>query len=105
MTRFIETSTGFTDVEVLFDQPKSFEQLAERVAESFKRLMEEEGFETFREMKRSYMWEADDIRFEICYYVLECGGECYDDLTFVEIDSNHEMPYGKFKKMVMANLK
>lgn len=81
-----------------------FEELAKAVAETLKDMMREEGFETFEEMRRCYLWEGNDIREEICYRVKECGGDCFDDMTDITIGWDI-MAYGAFKKLVMAHLK
>lgn len=82
----------------------NFEKLAQCVAESFFCMMKEEGLNTFKEMRQFYLWEAEDIREEICYSVKEAGGDFYDDMSVITIGWN-EMAYGAFKKMVMAHLK
>lgn len=81
-----------------------FEALAAKVADTFKSEMEFNGFETFKEMSKANLWDAEDIRQEICGRVDECGGSRWDDLTVITIGWD-EMKYGAFKKLVLANLK
>lgn len=81
-----------------------FETLAVKVADTFKAEMLSDGFETFKEMQKANMWDAEDIRHEICERVDECGGSRWDDLTVITIGWD-EMKYGAFKKLVLANLK
>lgn len=82
----------------------TFEILALLVADDLRKMMQEDGFETFSEMRKSYMWDSSDIRDEICYSLKQCGGDCYDDLSMIE-SGYDTMPYRIFKKMVMKELK
>ena len=93
----------------------TFEKLAKLVADDFQKTMDEEGFETFLEMKRCYMWEAQDIREEVESIISELSkkaweenGETFfmsDDYTFIQIGICEEMSWRDFKKLVFANLK
>lgn len=93
----------------------TFEILAKLVADDFRNTMEEEGFETFQEMKKCYMWDAQDIRDEIVYIVTELSNEYWenhresfsisDDGSFLEIGISKDMDYKEFKALVFSNLK
>ena len=96
----------------------TFERLAELVAYDFKHTMEEQGFETFDEMKRCYMWDATDIKEEVSTIVSEISSDNWektqnigetafvsDDYSFVQIGICNEMRWGEFKKLVFDFLK
>jgi len=103
----------------------NIEELAKRVADDFKATMEEEGFESFAEMKRVNWWEASDVRNEILDVAQIMLDEEYErDLEefgdhtkipytvrlFVD-DTGHiqstreKTTYRDFKKLVMGHLK
>ena len=93
----------------------TFEKLAKLVAEDFQRTMDEEGFETFNEMKKCYDWEAQDIKEEVESIISELNKRAYeengetfymsDDYTFIQIGIIDEMSWRDFKKLIFGNLK
>jgi hypothetical protein len=91
----------------------TFEVLAKLVADDFSRTMKENGFETFAEMKKCYMWDANDIKEEVDSIVCEISAKAWeethnigetafvaDDYSFVQIGVCDEMRWGDFKKLV-----
>ena len=96
----------------------TFEILAKLVADDFKRTMETHGFRTFAEMKKCYMWDANDIKEEVSTIVSEISSKAWedthnvsntafvaDDHSFVQIGIFDEMRWGDFKKLVFGYLK
>ena len=85
-------------------------ELAKLVAEEFNKAVKEAECENFKEMRRLYDWDANDIRGEISYMVREQenmydSGICsLDDGTMCNFkdfrDPDNECTYGTFKKMV-----
>lgn len=74
----------------------TIEQLAMKVAEYFKKCMEEGEFETFNEMKECYWWTTEDIKAEVNADITEIANELEvpdmylsDDGTFVQSDMYH----------------
>lgn len=89
---------------------KTFEELAKSVSNQIKQDMVEDDFESFSDMVKCNWWTPEDIRGYICDCVKMCGGDCYDDLSYIEIDAKtsgfcEAMQYGKFKRLVTENLK
>ena len=92
----------------------TFEKLAKLVAEDFQKTMNEEGFTTFKEMKKCYVWDAQDIKDEVEEIVTILNRQLYsegeqnfymsDDQTFLQIGIFDEMSWGEFKKLVFSNL-
>lgn len=56
----------------------NIERTIKYVANEFCKLMKEEGFDSFAEMKRTYCWESKDIKEEIIAYTDELD-LCYID--------------------------
>lgn len=106
----------------------TIETLAKAVANSFKLTMKENDFESFKEMKTTYDWEANDIRSEISYTAQDFLNKEYEDdiekygsydkiptqrsnerLHIMDDDSiegsHNRVTYRQFKKMVMDHLK
>ena len=93
----------------------TFEELAKLVAEDFKKTMDEEGFETFDEMKKCYWWSNDDVKEEVESIIsvlteksVKDGGEYFymsDDHTFIQIGTFNDMSWRDFKKLVFSHLK
>lgn len=90
----------------------TFEELAKKIAEEFKNIMEQEGFSCFKEMKECYDWEASDIRSEIEYMVKEYGEAEHfavmDDGSLIQFTDERiepTMSYREFKKLVLNELK
>lgn len=86
----------------------TFEKLANIVADSFYQTMQEEGFETFDEMKNCYWWTAKEIKEEVDYIIRDItGAEAYID----ELDGSlvfcygMDMEYRKFATMWRKALK
>lgn len=84
----------------------TIEALAMKVAEYFKKVMKEEEFETFTEMKECYWWTSEDIKAEVNSVITEIAntlgvGDMYlsDDGTFVQADTFHFVSYRKFSAM------
>lgn len=89
-------------------------ELAKMIANEFNNDVEEGGFENFKEMKRTYDWDAQQIKDEIYYMITRK----YEDLTGITMmddysiynaknwdDEDVECSYRKFKKMVFAEVK
>lgn len=98
-----------------FDMNMTFEKLAVYVANDFRKTMQEEGFTTFAEMKKCYMWDADDIKTEIYDIITEYAKEQYskgeysdfwmwDDMTAVQIGWD-DMAWKDFKRLIFKDLK
>jgi hypothetical protein len=96
----------------------TFEMLAKLVADDFTRTMEEQGFETFKEMRKCYMWDANDIKEEVSTIISEISAKNWeethnvgetafmaDDYSFVQIGVCDDMRCGEFKKLVSSFLK
>ena len=93
----------------------TFEKLAELVADDFQKTMNEEGFETFKEMKKCYDWDAQDIKEEVDSIISELNKKAYeesgetfwmsDDYSFLQIGIFDDMSWGDFKKLVFSHLK
>lgn len=77
---------------------KSFDEVAQIVAEEFVQTMKEEGFEIFQEMVKCYMWETDDIKSEVCYILQNTNCEMWDDGTQLEL-GNKTMVWRAFSKL------
>ena len=58
-----------------------FEELAKVVARGFKEVMDEEGFETFDDMKYCYQMDTQDIKEEVDFYLKDAtdGDACIGD--------------------------
>jgi hypothetical protein len=96
----------------------TFEMLAKLVADDFRHTMEEQGFETFNEMKKCYAWDARDIKEEVSSIVSEISAKNWeetrnvgetafvsDDYSFVQIGVCDDMRWSEFKKLVFSFLK
>ena len=93
----------------------TFEKLAKLVADDFQITMDNEGFETFNEMRRCYCWEIQDIKDEVQQIITNLAEKAWeenkesfymsDDCSFVQIGFCEEMSWGNFKKLVFSNLK
>ena len=58
----------------------NLDYFARKVAEQFKKHMNELGLETFQELSRCYMWNSSDIKEEVDYYLREASNdEAYVD--------------------------
>lgn len=96
MKRYIASATEITS---------AMKDLIESVANEWKQDMENQECETFKEFVQLNDYEASDIRNEIRYMVEHhYDGWMYDDGTVVIASDDSEMPYGKFKKAVIAKL-
>ena len=85
----------------------TFDSLAERVAKEFRVQMEDEGFETFSEMVKCYMWETSDIRNEVSSILKDVGDDAYvdeEDGNFVYLNGE-SISYSRFSKMFRNYLK
>ena len=85
----------------------TFSDLAVQVANNLLALAKEEGFETFTEMKKSYMWESQDIKDEVYYIISHLNNSnisMWDDCSVVEIGWE-QMRWGQFKKLVFGYIK
>ena len=84
---------------------RNFEDAAEAVAQDFVNTMKDEGFQTFEEMKRCYMWEPEEIKQEVSA-ILDEFTDCWmwDDTTHVQIGIE-DMPYREFKKLWTSKVK
>lgn len=85
----------------------SLDDITKAVRDDFKKTMDEEGFDTFKEMRDSYDWEPHDIREEIDYIVRSLDTDWFmlDDGTLVNDSTGEEVRYRDFKKMVLDSLK
>ena len=88
----------------------TFERLAELVAEAFQEAMNTGGFETFKEMRRSYDWDIQDIKDDV-RAMISSVSENYkelifmsDDCSFIQIGYDY-MGWGNFRKMIFSHLK
>lgn len=81
--------------------------LAKKCAEYFKGVMEEEGFDTFEEMKECYWWDSNDIKEEVKAVISEFDWYFTDDETeiFLVGDETKDTSYRSFSKMMYAFLK
>lgn len=96
-------------------------ELAKKIAEDFNESIRSNGFEDFKEMRRSYDWDAKDIRDEIQwtandiingeydYHVRKFGTHLgFDGVVILDDCSvchgREELTYGQFKKMIFANV-
>ena len=78
--------------------------------------MKEGNFETFKEMKECYCWEADDIKNEVDYSISTWANDLWkadhddgnffmwDDRSHIQIGSE-DMPWREFKKLIFKDLK
>ena len=82
----------------------TFEDLAKVVADGFKEVMKEEGFDTFDEMRACYWWDSNDIKDEVEAYIKEADENsdvviCLsDDRTDVYIGDDY-ISYKSFSNM------
>lgn len=98
------------------DSMITFQDLAGMVRKEIMQDMKEDGFETFKEMKDCYWWEAADVKGYVSDIVTEIGNDLYDknvtpdaifmsdDHTLICIGPVRDMYWKDFKKMVFANL-
>ncbi len=85
---------------------KSFDQLATVVAKDFVATMKEEGFESFNDMSRCYMWNSSDIQEEIKHIIEDITNAYIDeDRSLVILDSSEDIAYKDFKKLVLSKIK
>ena len=77
---------------------RTFDEAAEYVAKDFISTMQDEGFETFQEMAKCYMWETDDIKSEVYYILQDTNCEMWDDGSELEIGQN-SIEWRKFSKL------
>lgn len=61
------------------------QEAAEYVARDFVQTMIDEGFETFQEMSRCYMWDTEDIKQEVYYILQPTNCWMWDDGSTVEL--------------------
>jgi hypothetical protein len=84
---------------------RTVEDLARDVANDFNKTVEEEGFASFAEMKKSYMWDSADVKEEVRYMVNEMyGGQMYDDDEVRANNAERYMSYREFMKVVRKHL-
>lgn len=85
----------------------TFQELAEIVAQDFLDLMEDEGFDTFKELKESYGWTWEDIKDEIDSSIdgnsisMNIFMYMSDNRRYIQIEDKR-MNWGEFKKLVFA---
>lgn len=92
----------------------TIKELARLVSDDFQKTMNEEGFETFNEMRRCYCWETQDIKEEVSSIINEISAKVweerketvfmYDDYSTVIADGE-DMSWRDFKKLIFENLK
>lgn len=86
----------------------NFNELANIVACAFQQTMKEEGFETFAEMKKCYMWTPEDIKEEVDDIIRDAT---FEDAYIDELDgtlvfcSGQDMEYKRFQKLWNKALK
>ena len=76
------------------------------VADDFKQAMNEEGFESFKEMARCYQWDSDDIRAEV-EYIINASKKAYmgdDGITVFDDVSDEPYKYRDFIRLVRKEL-
>ena len=82
----------------------TFEKLASYVAAQFKKDIEENGFDSFEDMKSCYWWDTNDIKDEVEYHIQEADKQsnqliCMsDDRSDVYINDDY-ISYRKFSAM------
>lgn len=64
---------------------QTIQEAAEYVARDFVQTMIDEGFETFQEMSRCYMWDTEDIKQEVYYILQPTNCLMWDDGSTVEL--------------------
>lgn len=84
----------------------TFEELAAKVAESIFCDMQEDQFSTFKGMCKCNWWEPKDVQEYICDTIESITEKfwCYDDMSYIA-NWDDEMPYGKFKRLVMTEIR
>ena len=91
----------------------TFPALAKRVAADFRQTMEEEGFDTFAEMKKCYGWDKHDIMGEVESILADIRKDTGADVSITTEDDEEEAVYiglldlawDGFFKMIKAELK
>ena len=92
----------------------TFEQLAQEVAKDFNEVIREQGFGTFARMKKSYCWDAQDVKEEVEETISALASKRYnggefadfwmaDDFSFVQIGFD-DMSWCEFKKLLFKYL-
>ena len=112
--RLFFTPTLLNNIEILDDEEDSamtINDLAKMIAEELNTAVKDAECENFKEMRRLYDWDAEDIRNEIDYMVnhSDYGIAMLDDGHVVNLgnskDDDNWSSYGQFKKMVFAGVK
>lgn len=80
------------------------ENLVKIVADDFRKDMEENGFESFQEMSRCYMWDSSDIRAEVEYIVNSSNLGYMGDEGLV-LNNGDLCEYKDFIRLVRKSLK
>lgn len=84
----------------------TFEELAKMTAGKINQMASENGYSSFKEMKKAEMWDAADVKYEIADILDEIAGEVKRDIYIDEVDGTlvfigwNEMKWGEFKKLV-----
>lgn len=80
----------------------TFEELAVKVADDFRETMDEQGFESFDEMKKCYWWDSNDIKEEVNSILSSVrDADAYiDEIDGSDVILNGDtIPYRKFSAM------
>lgn len=93
----------------------TFDQLAKWVADDFNKTMKEENFDSFNDMRKSYMWDMQDVKNEVNDIISQISKDKYDhrrysdffmfdDGSAVQIGID-DISWGQFKKLMFKYMK
>lgn len=83
----------------------TIKELAKACADYFKSVMQDEGFDTFEEMKDCYWWDTNDIKNEVESVIKDYDWFLTDDRTEVMNISCELYSYRSFIAMVYKMIK
>lgn len=84
----------------------AMQDMIDSIADEWKKDIEDQDCENFKEFCQLNDYTAADIRDEFRYMIQNhYDGWMYDDGTIVIASDDSEMPYGEFKKAVLDRLK
>lgn len=82
------------------------QELVNGIVNDFLQTMENEGFETFIEMRENYWWESQDIKNEVDYIVTkELNIPNDGEYNYYVDDMDEDLNYNKLIRMVYKELK
>ena len=97
MKKYIKSSSEISSV---------MRDMIDCIIDEWKKDMQEQDCETFKEFCDVNDYEASDVREELRYMIENhYDGWMYDDGTIVVASDDTEMPYRAFKKAVVDGLK